>query len=149
MRAIVQAAGEAFGQVSFDEFLSVFSFSTVSEPSSSFDLSVAGAWNRAFFFLCERVHSDLLSRCIWFGIHGELVHLAEAPTPMLNLADAVMVRALFNDAIDLTRAQPKAQVDISYADVAAIASTVAAMNVLLEQLRHKTMEHPFTVEVRA
>jgi hypothetical protein len=67
---------------------------------------------------------------------------------MLNLADAVMVRALFNDAIGLTRAQPEAQVDISYAEIAAIASTVAAMNALLEQLRHETMEHSFTVEVR-
>ena len=44
MRAIVQEAGKAFGQVSFNEFLSDSGFSTVSEPSSNFDLSLdAGA----------------------------------------------------------------------------------------------------------
>ena len=74
--------------------------------------------------------------------------LAEAPTPLLNLADAMTVRALLNDAIDLARARPEVQVDISYAELAAIASTVAVMNMLLEELRHHTAEHSFTVEVR-
>ena len=73
---------------------------------------------------------------------------AEA-VPLLNLADTVVVRALLNDAISLVVAQqaPAAHPDFSFAEFAAIASTIAAMNGVMEGLRHVPLAHPFTVEV--
>ena len=44
MRAIAEEAGETFGQMSFDAFLSHFGFTSVSEPGTNFRLSdVPGA----------------------------------------------------------------------------------------------------------